>query len=167
MKNFIAAFIVLMSPVLVLAAENCSTSVGSEQVEEQLEIKTDVPKHLIGATICVKLADGKESCVPAEKFKVVARKQQFIVTKTSQKEITTCSAEQEKNRISLLAGKGAQEGLDVTRNASQVTVESRVGAIGGLQYQRKLDVKLLNMPVSVGGQLQTNESALLNVGLDF
>ena len=152
----------LCSPMFVVAAENCSTQSGEEQVLEQMEIKTDVPKFLEGASICVKLADGKESCVPAEKFKVVARKQQFIVTKTSQKDVTTCSAEKERNRISLLGGSGPKKGLDVTRSATQVTIESQSGFVGGLQYQR-----LITDKVFIGGQIQSNDSALVNIGLDF
>jgi hypothetical protein len=161
MKNLFI-ILVLCFPMFTLAAENCSTTSEAATVEEQLEIKTDVPKHLVGATICVKQADGKESCVPAEKFKVVARKQQFIVTKTKQLDKTMCSAELNKNRVSLLAGNGPKEGLDKTVTPTQVTIESRTGAVGGLQYQR-----LITDKISVGAQLQTNESALINVGLDF
>lgn len=152
----------MLVPFFVFAGENCSTTTDEAAVEEKLEIKTDVPKFLEGATICVKLADGKESCVPAEKFKVVARKQQFIVTKTRQQTKTMCSADKDKNRLSLLAGKGAQEGLNRTNNGSTVTIESRVGAVGGAQYQRLLTDKL-----SIGVQLQTNESVLGSIGIDF
>lgn len=159
---------VLCSPMFAYAAENCSTTTGSETVEEQLEIKTDVPKHLVGATVCVRQADGKESCVPAEKFKVVPRKQQFIVSKTKQLDKMSCStevlvaAEAKKNRVSLMAGNGPKEGLDRSSDGSTVTVESKVGAVGGAQYQR-----LLNERVSVGTQVQTNKSVLFNVGVDF
>ena len=156
----------LCLPNLSFAADLCKTTTSDQSVEDQLEIKTDVPSHLKGATICVKQADGKESCVPAEKFKVVARKQQFIVTKVKTTDTTTCTvfekAEKEKNRVSLLAGNGPKEGLERTNNGSKVTVESRVGAVGGVQYQR-----LLNDRISVGAQLQSNESALVNIGLDF
>lgn len=164
MKKFFTIFI-LCSPMFAFASENCSTDVSAESVEQQLEIKTDVPSHLKGATITVRLADGRESTVSAEQFKVVARKQQFIVTKTKQLEKTMCSAELKKNRVSLLAGNGPKEGLDRTNNGSTVTVESKVGAVGGLQYQRLLPI--LKNRLSVGAQLQTNESVLVNVGLDF
>ena len=159
----------LCLPSLSFASDLCKTTTSDQSVEDQLEIKTDVPSHLKGATICVKQADGKESCVPAEKFKVVARKQQFIVTKVKTTDTTTCTVfekadkeEKEKNRISLLAGNGPKEGLERTNSGSKVTVESRVGVIGGVQYQR-----LLTERVSVGAQLQSNESALVNIGLDF
>ena len=148
-----------------LAAETCSTSVAAETVEEQMEIKTDVPKFLEGKEICIRdPKTGISECVPTAKFKVVPRKQQFIVAKTTQYVKTSCSSEIEnkKNRISLMAGNGPKEGLDRAIGSSSVSVESRVGAIGGAQYQR-----LLNDRLSLGAQLQTNKSVLVNLGLDF
>ena len=109
MKNLIIALIAVL-PIIVQASDNCSTTSDAEQIEEQMEIKTDVPSHLKGATIIVRLADGKETAVPAEKFKVVPRKQQYLVTKTKQLDKMVCGPE--KNRISLLAGKGQKSGLD-------------------------------------------------------
>lgn len=159
MKKFIL-ILIMISPMLVLASENCSTTSDAETVEETKEITTDVPNHLKGATIIVRTADGRETSVPAEKFKVVPRKQQFIVSKTKQLDKTMCSAN--KNRVSLLAGNGPKEGLDRSKSGTTVTVESRTGAVGGAQYQR-----LLNERISVGAQIQTNESVLVNIGLDF
>lgn len=151
---------ILCSPMLASASNNCSTSTNEETVEEQLEIKTDVPSHLKGATIIVRRADGKESIVSAEQFKVVPRQQQFIVTKTKQLDKMVCGPD--KNRISLLAGNGPKEGLDRSKTSTTVTVESKVGAIGGLQYQR-----LVTDKISLGIQGQTNESVLVNIGLEF
>jgi hypothetical protein len=143
-------------------AEKCETSKGAEHMVEVKEIKTDVPKHLVGATICVKQADGRESCVPAEKFKVVPRLQQFVITRTKQQSITMCYAD--KNRLSLLAGKGPKNSLSVDKSQApdKVSVENEYGGVGGLQYQR-----LVTERVSVGAQVQTNESVLLNIGLEF
>ena len=141
-------------------AIDCDTTSNAEEVSETREITTDVPNHLKGATIIVRTADGRESSVPAEKFKVVPRVQQFIITKTKQLDKTVCTPE--KNRISLLAGKGPQEGLNRTKTATSVTIETDVGAIGGLQYQR-----LVTDKISLGIQGQTNESVLVNIGLEF
>jgi len=161
MKKLIM-ILALISPLSTYAVEKCLTDTGAVVTEEQLEIKTDVPKFLEGAVIIVRTADGRESTVPAEKFKVVPRKQQFITTKTKQLEKTVCSAEQNKNRVALLGGQGPKGGFDKSATATTVTVESRVGVIGGLQYQR-----LVTDRISVGAQLQDNKSALLSVGLDF
>jgi len=129
-------------------------------VKETREIKTDVPNHLKGATITVRLADGKESTVPAEKFKVVPRLQQFIVTKTNQLSKKYCTPG--KNRVSVMAGRGPREGLKRTVTASKVVVESDVGGMVGAQYQR-----LINKDISLGIQGQSNETVLINIGLDF
>lgn len=158
MKQIILLLVVL-APMVAMATD-CDTTSSAESVQETKEITTDVPKHLVGATICVKQADGKESCVPAEKFKVVPRKQQFVVTRTKQTDKLVCGPN--KNRASLLAGNGPKEGLTRTNNGNEVIVESRVGAVGGVQYQR-----LITDKISVGAQVQTNESVLVNIGLDF
>lgn len=141
-------------------ALDCSNTSDAEVVKETTEITTDVPSHLRGAVIVVRLSDGRETTVPAEKFKVVPRKQQFIVAKTYQLNRQVCTPD--KNRLSLLAGKGPQNSLDVDKTGSKVTVETDYGAVGGLQYQR-----MVNDDISIGIQGQTNESILLNVGLDF
>lgn len=161
----ILMFCILSFPIVTISAEHCQTSSEAATVEEKLEIKTDVPNHLKGATIIIRTADGKESSVPAEKFKVVARKQQFIITKVKQLDKTVCTQDAEankKNRVSLMGGNGPKDGLDRSSTSSTVSVESRVGAVGGAQYQR-----LLNDRFSVGAQIQTNKSVLLELGLDF
>lgn len=146
----------------VFADDHCATKTGSSVVEDTMEIKTDVPKFLEGATIIVRLKDGTESVVPADKFKVVPRKQQFIVTKTRQLDMVMCSADKEKNRAALLVGQGPTGTLNVSRTYSKVSVESQVDAVGGLQYQRLVTDKL-----SLGAQVQTNSSAMAIIGIDF
>jgi hypothetical protein len=165
--KYLISILVLSLSSFAFAGENCSIQSNEEQVQEQMEIKTDVPKFLVGAQVCVKLADGKETCVPAEKFKVVARKQQFIVTKTKQQDVVTCQVKGEKlrNRVSLLAGSGPKKGLDVYRTNNQVTIESQSGAVGGGQYQRVLPY--FDDRLNIGLQLQSNDSVLGSVGIDF
>ena len=156
----------LLFSMNVFASPVCTKDLSTVDAEEQMEIKTDVPNHLKGATITVKLADGRESTVPAENFKVVPRKQQFLVTKTVSTEVFTCTVagENQKNRVSLLGGHGAKEGLNVSRDEStgSASVESRVGLVGGLQYQR-----LVFDQLSLGIQGQTNKTGSLLIGLDF
>jgi len=143
-------------------AEDCTTSKSEDQIQEQLEIKTDVPSHLKGAKIIVRLADGRESEVPAEQFKVVPRKQQFITTKTQSNTVIACK-NVDKNRISALVGRGAKAGLGRTTDGNGVTeVESNVGAVGGIQYQR-----VIYKNISIGGQIQSNETGSVMLGIDF
>ena len=146
---------------LSILAEECSTTLSEEQVVEKQILTTDVPKHLEGAKIIIKLADGRESEVPAEKFKVVPRKQQFLVTKLKQNSDTVCNVKN-KNRVAALVGRGPKEGLNRDTGSNQVDVSSRVGANAGVQYQR-----LLNNNFSVGGQIQSNKSAAVLIGIDF
>ncbi len=149
-------------------ADTCSTETSAEQVEEQAEIKTDVPKHLIGAKIIVRLADGGESEVPAEKFKVVPRLQQYLVTKVSKNTVKSCTKlDDKRHRVSLMAGEAPTGHLDRDGNTAKTTIESERGIVGGAQYQYRTGVRVLNLPVSVGGQLQTNESGAVLLGVDF
>ena len=148
-----------------IAAPTCQTQNSEENAVEQQVISTDVPSHLKGATIIVRLANGKQTEVPAEQFKVVPRKQQYLVTRTLKTFNTTCqeaAVKANKNRVALLAGYGADEGLSKSVSGSKVKVESNVGTVGGLQYQR-----LITETISIGLQGQTNQTGSLIIGLDF
>jgi hypothetical protein len=158
MKKFII-FITLLCPTLTIAS-NCETTSQSAVISEQKEITSNVPKFLKGATITIKTSDGRESSVSAEKFKVVPRKQQFIISKIKQVDKMICTSD--KNRLSVLAGRGPKEGLDRSSTSTTVTIKSRVGDIGGVQYQRMVSDK-----ISIGTQVQSNSSAFINIGLDF
>ena len=156
MKYFIVAMLLSLQ-----AYAECTEELSEEIVMETKEITTDVPSHLKGATIIVRLADGRESSVPAEKFKVVPRKQQFVVSKTERSKLLSCR-ENKKNRVSLLGGHGAQSGLTSKQSGNTVEVESDVGIVGGAQYQR-----MLNDMLSVGAQIQTNKTGSVLLGVDF
>lgn len=153
----------LLLSVVTQAGEVCSTSSNQDEVLESTLITTDVPGHLKGAKIIVRRADGKESEVPAELFKVVPRKQQRLVTKIENKKTISCKETLDnKNRVSLLGGYGAREGLDRSNSANHVKIESKTGLVGGLQYQRSLNERL-----SIGVQGQSNQTGSLMLGLDF
>lgn len=164
MKKYIVLMLSLLSIVAFASEPVCTQQTDAAESTGQLEIKTDVPNYLKGATITVTLADGSSSTVPAEKFKVVARRQQFITTHTESKTVVSCTTNTpNKNRVSLLGGHGAQEG--VTRAATSptsATVESNVGLVGGAQYQR-----MLNDRFSLGVQGQTNKTGSILIGVDF
>lgn len=150
-------------------AETCSTEESSTQVEEQQLITTDVPSHLKGATIIVRLANGKESKVPAEKFKVVPRKQQYLVTKVSNSTVRSCvNVSPYRHRVSALAGYGATGHLDRNVDGNNTTVEADRGFIGGVMYQYKFTDRW-----SLGLQGQGNDTSRKNktglgvLGYDF
>lgn len=169
MKKYIILF-ALCLPLTSKAEKRCEVFVEEAKVEEKLEIKTDVPVFLKGATIIVKLANGKEVTMSADKFKIVPRKQQFITTKVRETNVRLCVLEQEqqkekelnKNRISALIGSAPGSSLNVTKDANSTTIEHGNVTVTGVQYQR-----LVTDRVSVGGQIQSNESVLVNIGFDF
>lgn len=164
MKTIIATLFLIATSSFA-EEPSCSVSESASEVLEQKEITTDVPSHLKGATIIVRLADGRESVVPAERFKVVPRKQQFVVSKIATKSVRTCNLnEPNRNRVSLLGGRGTQEGIDVNKSQmpSLVTAQSKVGLVGGLQYQR-----LITKRLSLGLQGQTNKTGSIMIGIDF
>jgi glyceraldehyde-3-phosphate dehydrogenase/erythrose-4-phosphate dehydrogenase len=158
------AIIAMFLSLSALASDPvCSEQVGSVETTGQLEIKTDVPSHLKGATITVHLANGKETTVPAEQFKVVPRKQQFITTATEVTKVSSCTTNTpNKNRLSLVGGHGTKSGLETTVTGTTTEVETRAGLIGGAQYQR-----MLNDTISVGVQGQTNKTGSVLIGVDF
>lgn len=157
--------LLLLLATSVYAAPTCQTHNSEESDVEHRVITTDVPNHLKGATIIVRLANGKQTEVPAEQFKVVPRKQQYLVTRTLKTFSTTCQEEARKlnkNRVAVLAGHGAKEGLSKSVTSSDIEVRSNVGVVGGVQYQRLITEKL-----SIGVQGQTNQTGSLVIGLDF
>lgn len=164
-------YLILLSLLcLNVKAEDCTEKSSVDQVEEQKEIKTDVPKHLKGAKIIVRMADGRESVVPAEKFKVVPRKQQYLVTKVKKSTVVSCtSLVAAKNRISVMAGEAPTGHLDRddTLSPSKVEVSSERGLVGGVQYQRDLGLTAFGLPVHAGAQVQTNKSLLIDAGVSF
>lgn len=159
--NKILSLIVLCLPMISFASD-CSTTVDEEVVQSQLEIKTDVPKHLKGAQICIFKQETGYNCVPAEKFKVVPRMQQFIVSKTVQQHKTMCSAEVRKNRIGVAVGRGTKSGFDRSSTPNSQTVSTKVGDLAAAQYQRLVTERL-----SINGQVLSNDSGLVGVGWDF
>lgn len=158
------ALLILLALISVAnAKENCSTTNTEDTVQETVLISTDVPSHLKGATIIVRLADGKTTEVPAELFKVVPRKQQRIVTKVANKELTVCKETLDnKNRVSLLGGYGPRDGLSKNVSANATDISSRTGVVGGAQYQRSITDR-----ISIGVQGQTNKTGSLLMGIDF
>lgn len=172
MIKYIIILIASLSSVS-LAALTCETKKDVKVVEEKKDVNTAVPKNLKGAKIIIKTADGKETEMEADKFKVVPRKQQFVTTKVVEVHSVECSpkvveriVEKEplKNRVSLHGGMAPQVGLtrSVHNNGNMIEVESNVGPTLGVQYQR-----LVTERVSLSAEAQTNKTLLLGVGLDF
>jgi hypothetical protein len=169
MKETIIVFAVLLSMSVALADEE----------------KVVIPKALANSKIERVLENGKKQEFDGNEYEIVKRHKPRKVVKTKPKPpvaVESCKVpepvikevevikevrvveqiEPKKNRLSLLAGKGAVQGLDRSDEGSTVEVSSRVGIIGALQYQR-----LLTEKVSAGIQVQSSRALLLELGLDF
>lgn len=93
----------------------------------------------------------------------------MIVKRGTKKEkpkviVKTVTVKQKKrlNRISLLMGSAPNSHLEKSSTENSAKIEHKHQAEFGVQYQR-----LLNDRVSVGIQIQTNESVFGSVGYDF
>ncbi len=117
----------------------------------------DVPPALKGAVITVTLKNGQSYSFKAEDHKVVPR----IDAKPAAKLEVAKEAAPKRNRVRLIGGSGPTD-LETSVGPSSVTVKSTSGAVGGVGYDR-----LLNNSLSIGGQALTNETYLINLGLDF
>jgi hypothetical protein len=95
----------------------------------------------------------KPIIVEQERVQVVKQAVPVVVTKT----VTVYKKVQKKNRISLLGGSGPTK---VVVTSSDVRLER--GAVVGAQYQRMVGESL-----SIGVQVQSNETVLGSIGLDF
>ncbi len=96
--------------------------------------------------------------VPVVVEKTVVTEKVVLVDKPVIKEkIVVLKQKAKKNRISLLGGTGPSR-LEKEGNEARLIREP----IAGLQYQR-----MLGNSLSIGVQVQTNESVLGSVGFDF
>jgi hypothetical protein len=157
----------------IYAKECSSEQLVSSQVDT-MELKTDVPKFLVGATICVKRADGAQSCVPAEKFKVVPRKQQFVVTQVTKNKVTNCSTivekivkekvENKKNTVYTDVRKDHQDLKTEYNGNKSVSIESEKGIVPSINYYRR---EVFDTPIGAGVGVDTNGTVRGALGIDF
>jgi hypothetical protein len=120
-------------------------------------IADDVPDYMKDGVITVTLKDGKQYTFSTNTHKVVVRG-----SKAVRPTLVKAAEERPKNRVRLLGGYGPSGELNTTQNSSSVTVKTDSSAVGGVGYDRLLTDKL-----SIGGQIQTNETVLINLGFDF
>jgi hypothetical protein len=158
-KLFSSVLVLILSPLS--NAESCSTAVDSETKQ----ISTDVPKKLESTIILVVRGTPEAfeviGAMPIEEFKVVRRQREVLVTKQT---VSCVDRRQDlkPNRVSVLGGQGPTGHLRTTRAGQDAEVESQVGLIVGLQYQR-----LVYERISIGAQVQDNETALSVIGFEF
>lgn len=140
---------------------------------------TVVPPYMVDAVITVKLKDGREYKFSGNTHAVVLRsssnklKDPVVVEKIVEKvvevevekivevEKAEPAKEINKNRARLGLGAGPT-GLRAHADGDAIEVAPQIGPVGALGYDR-----LLNDKISVGGQVMTNGTATIGLGLDF
>lgn len=149
-KFFLVAFMVLITSTLAFADASVT------------------PPFLKDATITVTLKSGKTYTFSANDHAVVRReksaRQTIVVEKLVEKEckITESQTRAAKpNRLRVFGGRGP-DGIKTSESNGVVTLSPSQGAVGGFGYDRSL-----NDDVSIGGQVMSNETITLGLGLDF
>lgn len=165
MKTLLALLITMMA--LNTYALECGETEVSKTVENtDLVVTTAMPKHLTGATIILKKADGTEEVLKAEDYMVVKRKhiRPVIIQSTTETKLA-CKTETKtvahKNILSVKAIDGYSDvSKEVKGNSLTLRVERQVGA--GLQYQRAVTDRIY-----VGGEVDSNNGVGAMIGLGF
>lgn len=160
-KLFLLSFIIGLAVHLFcnVAQAACEAQTTEREVVDTQQ--TPQPDFLKDATVTVTLKDGTKYVMQSSEFMVVPR----TSTKTSVEKThsLTCN-DTRKNEVSLLVGSGPTGKLHVDATAANVSVDSKNGALGGLQYQRKTE--FFN-GVTMGGQVLSNKSGFFLLGKEF
>lgn len=164
---FITSLLMVNAHAETLCQKSGETLIVTEDVNSL------APKGLEGAVIIVRRADGKETSVPIEKFKVVKRVQQFKTFQTT--EMISCNTNTEtivkemekdnKNTV-MVGGRRDYTTLDtnVSVDGKKATVSSKKDAVLDLSYLRR---KLFDSPIDAGAGVDTNGAVRGIIGLDF
>ena len=167
MKILIFTLLVLFTDS-ALALECGQTESSTSTEEYQVEVTTNTPKFLEGATITLTKADGSKKVLKAEDYMVVKRKHNRSVIKETTKEMSlACKSvpgavkEERKNILSLKAVDGYSDvQKEQTAKAVSLKVERQLGV--GVQYQRAVTER-----VYLGVGADTNRGAEVMAGWGF
>lgn len=143
-------------------AADCKEEIYSSNEDVVYEVNSKIPEHLRGATITVRLADGKESTVPAEKFMVVPRKQSTIAgTNWTVTKVRSCDT---KDR-NLIIGEVRKDhkNFDTETNGKEAKTYSNKEVIPGVNYFRR---ELLG-PIGAGAGVDSNGTLKGLIGVEF
>jgi hypothetical protein len=145
-------------------ADNCTDVKSSSSVEKQQVISTDVPSHLKDAVIIVRTKDGRESQVSANQFKVVPRKQQYLVTETKEHTERVCKVSGKDNNLVSFGARRDHTGLNKSVNGSTGIVSSEKGLVIDAGYMRQ---NILDSNLGLGGSIDTNGTLRGTLGVTF
>lgn len=166
MKNLLIATLIYTGAISLAEAQECTTT-NSEIVQDVVHnVNKDIPKHLRGATIIVRQADGRETSVPAEQFMVVKRKQ-YTVAGQNRLVMSKlrCDKDQKKN-ILYVGAKRELTDLETKTNAvnKSAQVDSLKTLTPSLNYMRR---KVLDSDLNLGIGIDKNSQVGGTIGLDF
>jgi hypothetical protein len=156
--------LILFTYYRLAKAENCSDLQTQSIIKKARIITTDVPKHLEGAVIIVRNKDGRESQVSANNFKVVPRKQQFIVTETNKHTERLCKVNGKQKNLLLIGGRRDHKDLDVRVNGNMATVSSEKGLVLDAGYMLQ---NINDSTIGLGIGIDTNGTLKGLVGVEF
>lgn len=145
-------------------ASDCTDVQQKEEIKEERLINTDVPKHLQDATIIIRTKDGRESTISANQFKVVPRKQQFIVTKVKEHTERTCKVSGKEKNLLMFGGRRDHKDIDTNVVGKTATVSSEKGLVVDATYMRQ---NVLDSKLGVGAGIDSNGVVRGVVGVEF
>lgn len=168
MKNLLIILAMHFSAFSLVNAQECSEQVSTQVNPVKYQVNKNLPKYLQGATITVRLANGKETTVPAERFMVVPRQQQFVVGQAVNTSKTlTCKAKSRKNSIMVDARRdftGVSKSSSSTANSQTLKVSTEKALVPGLNYYRR---EVLDSHLGLGAGVDANGTLKALIGLDF
>lgn len=151
----------------VTKAEDCTDTQQKNEVQEEQVITTDVPNHLKDAKVCIFYPSGPNlgyHCVPAEKFKVVPRKQQRLVTKVKEHTERICKVSGKEKNLLMFGGRRDHKNLDTRVNGKTATVESEKGLVLDASYLRQ---NIFDSKLGVGAGVDSNGTLRGIIGVEF
>lgn len=165
MKTLLLA---LLATTTVSANQTCKEDVNTSRQPVEYIVNKNIPKHLVGATITITLADGPTSTVPADKFMVVPRKQYTVVAESvSTVKTLVCNVNSKKNTVSLQMRKdvtGLSTNKRVLSNGNAADVDLEKDLIPGVNYYRQ---EVIGDTIGFGVGIDNQKIPSISIGIDF
>lgn len=156
----------ILTLIMSLAfASDCTDVQQKQEVKEEQVITTDVPNRLVGKEICIRdPKTGVSDCFSTEKFKVVPRKQQRIVTKVTEHTERTCKVAGKEKNLLMVGGRRDHKDIDTNVVGKTATVSSEKGLVVDATYMRQ---NVLDSKLGVGAGIDSNGTLRGVVGVEF
>ena len=168
MKNLLIILTVHLMAAGLANADDCSEKTITQTNPVKYEVNKNLPKYLQGATITVRLANGKETTVPAERFAVVPRSQQFVVGQAVNTSKTlTCKAKSKRNNVIVDVRRdfvGVNKVASSTATTQTLKVTSDKAIIPAINYYRR---QVLESDLGLGVGVDSSGVLKGMLGIEF